>query len=317
MSAGRLLHVCISDCKGTTKNPVPHAVLQENHGLLGDAHAGPGHRQVSLLDEADVAGMRAKGLELAPGAFGENLVIAGLDLATLGIGSRLQVGQAELEITQIGKLCYDRCPIYHQTGDCIMPRAGVFARVLQGGKVAPGMSIEVVACVPRQTIQAAVLTVSDRCAAGTAKDTAGPAVSAQLQEELDAHMAWTGVAPDEREIITQILQGLAERGLDLMVAVGGTGCGPRDVTPEATRSVIEREVPGLAEAMRAASARLTPHALLQRGVCGIRGTTLILNLPGSEKAAVENLAAVLAALPHAVQLIRGDTAHPQADQARG
>lgn len=167
--------------------------------------------------------------------------------------------------------------------------------------------------VPHQVIRAAVLTVSDRCAAGIAEDTAGPAVAEVLVDGLGARVSWTGVVPDEPEVISRTLRDLAERELDLLATVGGTGCGPRDLTPEATRAVITREVPGLAEAMRAASARSTPHALLQRGLCGVRGATLILNLPGSPKAAVENLTVVLPALPHAVQLLRGDTAHPETE----
>ena len=160
-------------------------------------------------------------------------------------------------------------------------------------------------------IRAAVLTVSDRCAAGRTTDTAGPAVVQMLQHQLRAQVVWTGLAPDEQETITETIRAISGRNLDLLVTVGGTGCGPRDVTPEATRAAITREVPGLAQAMRAASARITPHALLQRGLCGIRNSTLIVNLPGSEKAATENLTVILPALPHAVQLLRGDTTHTQ------
>jgi molybdopterin adenylyltransferase len=316
MKQGTVLHVCVSPRKRTAKNAVPRAVLRDDHGLEGDAHAGSWHRQVSLLGEADVETMRAKGLELKPGAFGENLVVAGLDLNELGVGTRLKIGEAELEITQVGKVCHERCPIYDQAGDCIMPRAGVFARVVKGGEVRPGTSIEVVSEVPRHVIQAAVLTVSDRRAGGEAEDATGPAVAGALQQALAARIAWTGVVPDEREPISKALKDVADRGLDLVVTSGGTGCGPRDVTPEATRAVIEREVPGLAEAMRAASAEVTPHALLQRGVCGICESTLILNLPGSPKAAVENLTAVLPALPHAVRLLRGQTAHPETDTTK-
>ena len=152
-------------------------------------------------------------------------------------------------------------------------------------------------------IRAAVLTVSDRCSAGRMKDTAGPAVAGMLEEQLRAAVEWCGVIPDESDQIVDKLQELADRQLDLIVTVGGTGCGPRDVTPEATRSVIGREVPGLAETMRLKSAQHTPHAFLQRGVCGIRERSLILNLPGSEKAAMENLSAVLAAIPHAIALV--------------
>jgi molybdopterin adenylyltransferase len=162
-------------------------------------------------------------------------------------------------------------------------------------------------------IQAGVLTVSDRCAAGTARDTAGPAVADALRQQLQARISWTGVVPDEEHLISDALRNVAERNFDLLITTGGTGCGSRDVTPEATRAVMDREVPGLAEAMRAASVRKTPHAMLQRGVCGIRGSTLIINLPGSERGALENLAVILPALPHAVQLLRGQTAHADTD----
>jgi len=317
MHAGTVLHVCVSERKGTVKTPVPAARLREDHGVEGDAHAGPEHRQVSLLSDADIETMRARGLNLQPGAFGENLVVVGVALEKLGIGTRLRIGPAELEITQVGKVCHQHCAIFYQAGDCIMRRSGLFARVMTGGAIAPGAPVTVARLVPREVIQAAVLTISDRCAAGVMQDTAGPAVSSLLEQELRARVAASSVVPDGAEAIASALRGFVERGLDLAITVGGTGCGPRDVTPEATRTVITREVPGLAEAMRAASARQTPHALLQRGICGIAEATMILNLPGSEQGATDNLAAVLPVIPHAVALLRGETPHSRAERRGG
>jgi molybdenum cofactor synthesis domain-containing protein len=316
MTMGMIRAVCTSQRKGTKKRAVEQALAVAGHGLEDDAHAGDWHRQVSLLAEADIATMRAKGLELEPGAFGENLVLDTVDLGVLGIGSRLRAGEVELEISQIGKVCHNRCAIYYQTGDCIMPRDGIFARVLHGGELRPGMAVEIVDAVPREAIQVAVLTVSDSCSVGAATDTAGPAVAQLIEAELGAHIAWTGVEPDERDPLETRMKDLASRGIDLVLTAGGTGCGPRDITPEATRMVIEREVPGLAEAMRAASAEITPHALLQRGVAGIRRSTLIVNLPGSRKAAVENLEVVLLVLDHAVRLLRGHTTHEGDERCR-
>jgi len=313
---GTLKHICMAERKGTAKRAVEQAVLEENHGLVGDAHAGNRHLQVSLLDEADIATMRSKGLDLEPGAFGENFVVQGLDLGLVGIGTRIGIGEGEIEVTQIGKVCHTRCAIYDVTGDCIMPRSGVFARAVKGARLSPGMPVEVIRLVPRHVTQAAVLTVSDRCAAGETADTAGPAVALRLGEALGAWVGWTGTVPDEAAEISGALKDLCGRGIDLVLTVGGTGCSGRDVTPEATRAVIEKEVPGLAEAMRIASARVTPHALLGRGVCGIYRSSLILNLPGSKKAAVENLEAVLAALPHAVDQLRGRGSHVE-DGKRG
>ena len=313
MTRGIVRHVCVCSTEGTAKGAVPRAELRKEHGLEGDAHAGDGHRQISLLDATDIQTMQAQGLDLDPGAFGENLVVEGAELQSIGLGTLLRVGDAELEVTQIGKVCHTPGAIYHSVGDCIMTRAGIFARVVRGGQVAPGTSVEVTRLVSREVIQSAVITVSDRRAAGTAEDTAGPAVADTLERLLRSRVSWTGVVPDEAQIISDTIRDLADRSFDLLVTVGGTGCGRRDVTPEATRAVITREVPGLSEAMRAASAQITPHALLQRGVCGIRGSTLIVNLPGSRKAALENLTVILPALPHAVHLLRGThgSAHDQ------
>jgi molybdenum cofactor synthesis domain-containing protein len=311
MNDGSVLAVCVSVKKGEQKHAVDRVRMVADHGLDGDAHAGGWHRQVSLLASSDIDTMRARGLDLEPGDFGENVVLDGFDLGGLGIGSRLEVADAELEITQIGKVCHSRCAIYYQAGDCIMPREGVFARVVRGGEVAAGAAVRVVHRVPREALQVAVVTVSDSAAEGRARDTAGPAVAELLQSEVEANVAWAGVVPDEEEAIAERLVDLADRGLDLVVTAGGTGCAARDRTPEATRSVIEREVPGLAEAMRAASAVVTQHAWLQRGVCGIRESTLIVNLPGSRKAATENLQAILPVVGHAVDLLRGNTAHPE------
>ncbi len=163
-------------------------------------------------------------------------------------------------------------------------------------------------------MSAAVLTVSDRCSAGTAVDTAGPAAAALLRQS-GAQVVWTGLVPDEAAVIAERLVDLCRDGIDLVLTVGGTGFGPRDVTPEATRGVLEREAPGLAEAMRLGSSASTRRAFLSRAVVGVRGCTLIVNLPGSEGAARENLQAILDLLPHAVAMLRG-AAHSHLDSPR-
>ena len=138
---GQVIAVCISASKGERKTPVAAVELQEEHGIVGDAHAGSWHRQVSLLAKESIDKMRALGLDVTTGDFAENLTTEGVDLLALPIGTRLSIGEAELEVTQIGKECHTRCAIYYQAGDCVMPKEGIFARVLRGGTVKPGDAV--------------------------------------------------------------------------------------------------------------------------------------------------------------------------------
>ena len=252
--------------------------------------------------------MRQSGVAQAPGAFGENLAVDGVPLSELGLGSRLRIGTtAELTISQIGKQCHTPCAIYASAGDCIMPRTGLFARATRDGEIQPGDAVVVVEQIPRSLFQVVVLTISDRCSRGEATDTAGPAVVALLNDAGAYHLYRHKVLPDEQAVIEETLRHYCDgHGIDLVLTIGGTGFSPRDVTPEATRAVVERFAPGLDEAMRAASVAKTPFAALSRGASGIRGSTLIVNLPGSEKGAVENLSAILPALPHGLRKLRRD-----------
>ena len=168
----------------------------------------------------------------------------------------------------------------------------------------------------------AVVTISDRCSAGLQEDTAGPAVGRVLLEhwaglgpEAAAHLGpgqtvGRGLVPDNEDAIVTLLRELCAQGYHLVLTAGGTGLSPRDVTPEATRRVIDREVPGLAEAMRSIGAQSFRYAWLSRAVAGLAGRTLIVNLPGSEKGAVESLTAILPLLPHALDVVAGGSIHP-------
>jgi len=140
---GTVVAVCLSGRKGERKQPAESAQLQENHGIAGDAHAGDGERQVSLLAEESIRKMRAKGLDVGPGDFAENITTRGVELMALPIGTRLTVGEAVLRVTKIGKECHSRCAIYLKAGDCVMPREGIFAVVLRGGAIRAGDRIAV------------------------------------------------------------------------------------------------------------------------------------------------------------------------------
>ena len=144
LSEGRIVAVSVSQSKGIKKSNLPECKLLEDKGLDGDAHAGDWHRQVSLLAMESIDKIRGKGLDVSPGDFAENITTSGLKIWELPLGTRLAVGsEALLEVTQIGKECHDRCAIYHQVGDCVMPREGVFTRVLRGGTIRPGDEIRV------------------------------------------------------------------------------------------------------------------------------------------------------------------------------
>ncbi|MCL5291964.1 MAG: MogA/MoaB family molybdenum cofactor biosynthesis protein [Actinobacteria bacterium] len=152
----------------------------------------------------------------------------------------------------------------------------------------------------------AIITVSDKGSRGERADTAGPAIR-EIMEAKGAEAVSYEIVPDEREVIEDRLRKLADEcAADIIFTTGGTGFSPRDATPEATLAVIEREAPGIPEAMRAASLTITPHAMLSRAVAGIRKRTLIVNMPGSEKAVRESLAVIIPALPHAVEILTGE-----------
>ena len=289
--------VCVSEARGTPKRNIGRARLRADWGVEGDAHAGNWHRQVSLLSYEAVQAFNARGANVADGAFGENLLVSGFDFKRLPVGTRLRCGDVRLEITQIGKECHSGCEIYQRVGDCIMPREGVFARVLAGGEVAVGDEMTLVHRV-------GILTASDKGARGEREDVSGPRIRSLLSAGYET-VADT-VVPDDRETIARELRRLSDEvGCDLILTTGGTGFAPRDVTPEATRDVCDRMAPGIAEAIRAQSMRITSRAMLSRGVSGIRGRTLIVNLPGSPKAVEESMAVFLDVVGHGLNLLRG------------
>lgn len=160
-------------------------------------------------------------------------------------------------------------------------------------------------------IRSVVITASDACARGEREDLSGAAL-VKLLSELGAHIVQTKILSDDLEPLVQTLREFAERDdVNLIITTGGTGLGPRDNTPEATQRVIEREAPGIAEAIRAESLKVTPMAMISRGVCGVCSGTLIVNLPGSPKAVRESFSVIAPVLPHALDLLAGKTAHQQ------
>ena len=302
---GKITAICVSEKRGTQKNFVESAQFVTEHGILNDAHAGDWHRQVSFIGQAEVDDFKKRGAKVEAGAFGENIIAEGFRFRELPLGTRFRSGRVFFEVTQIGKECHSHCAIYKQIGDCIMPREGVFTRVLRGGEIKVGDELEITTSnIP---LDAAKITVSDRGFHGLRdEDTSGDKCEEMLKSAGYEIFSRTTL-PDVKRSIVDKLTELADIGVGLVLTTGGTGFSVRDVTPEATLEVCTRMAPGLAEAMRAESLKVTGRAMLSRAVAGICKRTLIVNLPGSPKAVAECLGVVLPQLQHGIEILRGET----------
>ena len=279
---GIIKAICISEQKGTEKHPVQDIDIIENHGLENDAHAGKWHRQVSLLSYEKREKFKAKGADVEDGAFGENLLVSGIEFTSYPVGTQFKIGDVLLELTQIGKSCHSHCAIYHQVGKCIMPHLGVFTRVIHGGHICVGDTVEVIENKDSR-MRVAVLTLSDKASTGQRKDESGPLIEKIMTEHGYNVTSVTVIADD-----------------------GGTGLSIRDVTPEATMKVMTRNVPGISEALRYESMKYTNKAMLSRGASVLRNQTLIINLPGSPKAVKESLDIILGTLKHGLEIMKGE-----------
>ena len=302
---GKILGICISEKRGTEKHEIQEANLVKDWGLEGDAHGGKWHRQVSLLSFEKIEDFRAKGAEVDFGAFGENLIVEGYDLRALPVETRFQIGDAVLELTQIGKECHSHCQIYKRMGDCIMPREGVFTEVVKPGHIKVDDEITMIPPKKDRPFTAAVITLSDKGAAGEREDKSGPKI-VEMIGEAGYDVKETLLLPDGRTALEKQLIRLADqRQINVIFTTGGTGFAERDVTPEATIAVCDRMANGIADAIRNYSMTITPRAMFSRAVSGIRKRTLIINLPGSPKAVQEALEFLLPHLDHGIGILRG------------
>lgn len=298
----KICALCISEKKGTQKYAKESVEVVKGFGLLNDAHAGNWHRQVSLLSKESVEEFERtkEGLKIPEGAFGENILIKGLDFDKIKVDTVIVSGDVRLQVTQIGKECHKGCSIRNSVGDCIMPREGVFARVLHGGVLKKGDDISVEFYTPYKL---GIITVSDNGSRGERVDESGDEIERIFSEKGFKISART-IIPDDREIISETIKNFTDKlKLNLVLTTGGTGFSPRDNTPEATLDVLEKNVPGIAENMRLYSSKFTDKAMLSRAVSGIRKGSLIINLPGSLKAVRENIKAFEGPLIHGLDIL--------------
>jgi molybdenum cofactor synthesis domain-containing protein len=306
----KVLSVNISEKKGTIKLPVDYIEL-DDLGVKKDAHAGYWHRQVSLLARESVDKFSAvAGREIKFGEFAENITTDGIVLYETHPFDRFLIGDTELEVTQIGKECHgDSCAIFREVGNCVMPKEGIFCRVIRGGKIKAGDEI---IFIPK-TYKLMVITLSDRASKGIYEDKSGPRVIS-LMEDYFNKMNWKSqiiyhLIPDDEYSLRSLLEGSVEDGFDFVITTGGTGIGFRDNTPEVVRSIIEKEIPGIMEMIRMKYGAEKPNAVLSRSVAGVAGKTLIYALPGSVKAVNEYMAEITKTMKHALYMLHGLDAH--------
>jgi len=299
-----------SEKKGEVKLPVQEIKLSDM-GIEGDAHAGPHHRQVSLLSVESIRKYEQNTKTQVPmGGFGENITTEGFVLHKAHPLDRFQCGEVLLEMTQVGKKCHGKgCAIYKDTGECIMPDEGIFCRVLQGGSLKAGDTLKY---LPRQ-FHLKVITLSDRAAAGIYPDRSGKVVVEEVsrwfrEKELDLVPA-SLIIPDNQELFAPELSAAIEKGTDLIITTGSTGLGSRDIAPEVATAHIEKEIPGIMDLIRVKYGMVNPNALLSRSVAGIHGKTLLFVLPGSTRAVKEYLDEILKSLWHMILMVNNIDSH--------
>jgi molybdenum cofactor synthesis domain-containing protein len=302
----KIRSVNISERKGITKHPVPEIVLTSN-GIESDAHAGSGHRQVSLLAVESIRKFEEQqGKKFAFGDFAENITTEGFFLTDAKPGDRLRCGHIELEVTQIGKKCHGTgCAIFTQTGACVMPKEGIFAKVVHGGKLHAGNEFNF---FPKR-YQIDVITLSTRASEGLYEDLSGREV-VRLLQNFCADTGWSHditchLIPDDAFELSTLSQKLIDQKSDFIFTTGGTGIGPSDITPETIKPLLEREIPGIMEHIRLKYGTQNPAALLSRSVAGQSGDSLIFTLPGSVQAVREYLAEICLNLEHLVYMRMG------------
>lgn len=302
----KIVSVNISKEKGTRKNPVDAIELTEI-GIPEDAHRGPWHRQLSMLGIDRIESFsKEHHRAIHYGDFGENINVSGMELNQVQVFDIFKNETIELEITQIGKKCHGKnCVIFTEVGDCIMPREGIFLRVKKGGTLKPGDTLQF---YPR-IFRIKVITVSDRASTGIYEDRSGPLLASLSEEFFTKNGRKSSIhreiIPDEPvQIKEQVIKAVREN-YDLIFTTGGTGIGPRDVTPDVVVKLMEKEIPGIMEGIRIRYGMDKPNALLSRSIAGVIRNSLVYCLPGSEKAVKEYAEEIFKTTNHALMMLNG------------
>jgi molybdopterin adenylyltransferase len=302
--------VNISQEKGTIKVPAKKIVLTY-YGVFGDAHAGSWNRQVSLLGTESIGkSEKETGRKIAPGEFAENITTTGMELWKAHPLDRFTTGDIELEVTQIGKECHGAgCTIFREVGNCVMPKEGIFCRVLSPGILEAGMILE----YHPKIFRVMIITLSDRASSGEYEDKSGPRVKELLETYFQIENRNASIEnfliPDNPQKLEDLLHKAKEELVDFVFTTGGTGIGPRDVTPDVVKAYLNKEIPGIMEMIRMKYGTDKPAALASRSVAGVMGKSLVFTLPGSVRAVNEYMAEICKSLGHMAYMLHGLDAH--------
>jgi len=305
----KIKSVNISTEKGTIKDPVESIELTST-GIKADAHSGKWHRQISLLGwESVVSFGELHKREFKFGEFAENITTEGKALFHMRPLDRLYNDTLDLQVTQIGKKCHgDDCAVFRATGTCVMPKEGIFARVIKPGTLKAGDELT----YEPKIFQIHVITLSDRVSEGGYKDISGPTIKESVEMlfstkgyQCEVH---NHVIPDSRRKLKKLLEKLFNTA-DLIITTGGTGIGARDITVDTVQPFLDKEIPGIMDLVRMKYGMEKPNAVISRSIAGVKRKTLVFCLPGSPKACKEYMTEINQVLFHLYMMLYGIDAH--------
>jgi molybdopterin adenylyltransferase len=306
----KVVSVNISSEKGTVKTPVSSIALSPM-GIEGDAHAGKWHRQISLLGVESIEKFEQQtGKKINCGEFAENITTSGIILYEARPLDRFIIGKAELEITQIGKECHgSNCSIFKEVGNCIMPKEGIFCRVIKNGIIKEG---DVIIYQPK-VVTIKVITMSDRASSGIYTDRSGPMVI-ELIEKYFSTISYPikiehSIIADDKDHLHNLLLKCRDQKIDIVITTGGTGISPRDITPDIVKVLLDKEIPGIMESIRIKYGQQKYAALLSRSIAGVMGHSLVFTLPGSVQAVTEYMEEITKGLRHMLFMINQIDSH--------
>ncbi len=296
--------------KGTIKYPQKEANITIK-GIEGDAHSGTWHRQISLLSIESIRRFeQVLGRKIEPGEFAENITTEGINLLSCKPLDHIVGCHIELMVTQIGKECHgEGCEIFRQVGKCIMPNEGIFAKVLREGPIKVGDSL----LHQPKIFHCLVITLSDRAFFGEYSDKSGPTVTNLLEkyftENERSYKIQNTIIPDDAHQLKEIINQAIAEHFDLIITTGGTGIGPKDITVDTIKPMLEKEIPGIMEYIRYKYGSQKPQALFSRSIAGLIKKTLIFTLPGSVKAVNEYMNEIIPQFEHLFYMLYGIDKH--------